>query len=376
MRIGMMLRVYNETGGIGVYTKNIIKELLELDQDNDYILFYHDKKNLGSYAKYTNVREVFVNCSNKALWDQVAFPLAARREKIDLIFNPKFTIPLFTKAKCIMVTHGADWYIPPYSSVYGAIDTLYIKTFMPLYFRKCSFVSSVSDYSTDNFKRALPKYADKVKTIYFGPNEVFRKVDDIDELNRVKTQYNLPEKFFLSVIRYDEGTKNTRKNFGGMAKAVAKCKREGNLTHKWVVAGKNCHKYGEEHNIEAMGIKDDVIFPGLIPQADLPSFYSLASLYLYPTIIEAFPIPITEAMTCGCPIITSNSTGCDELGANVAFKVDPTSTEEIANAIVEVLGDDALRQEMMRKGLERSKIFSWKKCARETLDAFERVYRG
>ena len=81
-------------------------------------------------------------------------------------------------------------------------------------------------------------------------------------------------------------------------------------------------------------------------------------------------------MTCGCPIITSNSTGCDELGANVAFKVDPTSTEEIANAIVEVLGDDALRQEMMRKGLERSKIFSWKKCARETLDAFESVYRG
>ena len=85
MRIGIMLRVFNETGGIGVYTKNIVKELLELDQDNEYILFYHDKKNLGSYSKYPNVREVFVAGRNKALWDQVALPLAARREKIDLI---------------------------------------------------------------------------------------------------------------------------------------------------------------------------------------------------------------------------------------------------------------------------------------------------
>jgi glycosyltransferase involved in cell wall biosynthesis len=222
----------------------------------------------------------------------------------------------------------------------------------------------------------LPKFAHKVKTIYFGPNEVFRPIDDPNELSRVREKYGLPENFILSVIRYDEGTKNTRKNFGGMAQAIAKVKQDGDLTHKWVVAGKNCYKYGDEHDIASMGIKDDVIFPGLIPQTDLPAFYSLASLYLYPTIIEAFPIPITEAMTCGCPIITSNATGCDELGADVAYKVEATDSNEIAAAIVKVLGDDRLREEMSRKGLERSKIFSWKKCARETLDAFERVYRS
>ena len=376
MRIGIMLRVYNETGGIGIYTKYIVKELLELDPKNEYVLFYHDEKNIGIHAQYNNVKEVAVKCKNKAIWDQIALPLAARREKIDIIFNPKFTIPLVTRSKAIMVVHGADWFLPPYNEVYGTVDKFYIRIFMPLYFKKCSFISSVSDYCTDNFKRLFPKYKDKIKTIYFGPHKVFRKIDNPDELKSVKEKYQLPDKFILSVIRYDEGTKNTRKNFIGMAKAVAKCKKEGQLFHKWVVAGKNCYKYGEEYKIEELGIKDDVIFPGLIPQQDLPAFYNLASLYLYTTIIEAFPIPITEAMTCGCPIITSNTTGCDELGANVALKVDPTNTEEISRAIVQVLKDETLRANMIQKGLERSKIFNWKKCAEETFEALEKVYNS
>jgi len=136
------------------------------------------------------------------------------------------------------------------------------------------------------------------------------------------------------------------------------------------VVGRDCDRYGEEHDLKALGIQDDLVFPGFIPQADLPALYSLAKLYLYTTIIEAFPIPTTEAMACGCPIVTSNGTGLEELTHGVSLAVDPLDSQAIANAIKKVLGDESLQREMREKGFERSKIFSWEKCAVETLEIF------
>lgn len=142
---------------------------------------------------------------------------------------------------------------------------------------------------------------------------------------------------------------------------------------KFVVVGRDCHRYGEEHDLKALGIQDDLVFPGLVPQEDLPAFYSLAKLYLYPTIIEAFPIPTTEAMACGCPIVTSKGTGLEELTHGVSVAVDPLDSQAIANAMKKVLNDEGLQQEMREKGFERSKIFSWEKCAVETLEIFQNL---
>lgn len=374
MRIAVMYRAADETGGIGVYSRNIISNLLNIDQRNSYILLYKTEKHFGMFEKHQNVKELILNYNNKALWDQIFVPWIAHKERCDIIFNTKFTVPLVTNAKTMMVTHGADYYIPPYQKVYNKMDVLYIKLFMPLYFRKCSFVSSVSDYCTENFQRALPRYRDKIKTIYLAPNQMFKKNYDQEHLDNIKKKYSLPDKFILSIIRYDEGTKNTRKNFASMIRAFANCKQRHSIPHKYVVVGNNCYRYGIEHNLRAMGVHDDVLFPGLVPQEDLPAFYNLADLYLYPTIIEAFPIPLTEAMRCGCPIVTSNTTGCDELGADVALKVDPLDVDQISDAIMQVINNDQLRFEMIAKGLERSNIFSWQKCAEETLQAFEQIY--
>jgi len=372
MRIGIMMRSADEAGGIGVYARNIVEELLKLDQENEYVLFYKTKKHLGRYNEFANCRELLLPGKNKAVWDQWKIPRAARKEQVDLIFNPKFTVPLFTRCKTMMVVHGADWFIPPYDEVYTTLDNFYIKRVMPLYFRRADAISSVSDYSTDGFVRAFPWCKDKIKTIYFGPNRIFKRITDEQTLDTVRATYKLPEKFILTVIRYDHGARNTRKNFKGMAEAFSLYKKMGG-TEKFVVVGRDCDLYGKEYDLKALGIEDDIIFTGLVPQVDLPAFYSLAGLYLYTTIIEAFPIPTTEAMACGCPIVTSNGTGLEELTHGVSLAVDPLDSEAIAQAMNKVLADEALQAEMRIKGFERSKIFSWERCAQETLSIFQQL---
>lgn len=373
MRIGFMLRPYDEKGGIGVYTRNLVRELLEIDGENQYFFYYKNPELVGTHSDRANVTERYVRTKNKILWDQIAIPRAARRDRVDLIFHTKFTIPLFAEAKRIMVVHGADWFLPEYSGVYNALDVLYIKTVMPRYFAACSRVLSVSNYSTDGFAQAMPRFRDRLTTTYFGPHSAFRPMDDQQELEAIRQRYDLPAKFILTVIRYDPGTRNTRKNGGNMLRAFARLKQIFGTDHKFVVVGKDCERYGEDYRIGELGIADDVVFPGLVDQKDLPAFYNLASLYLYPTIIEAFPIPITEAMTCGTPIVTSHGTGLEELAGDAALKVNPLDPEEIAEAIHRVLSDPSLAEQLSHRGLERAKMFSWRRCARQTLSVFEEV---
>src|SRR5512135_2518168 len=124
MKIGIMLRCVVEKGGIGVYTRNIVRELLEKDTENEYCLFYSKKADLGRYAGHKNAKEMFVYAPNKALWDQLVIPYMVRKERIDVIFHPKFTLPLFTNARTVMVLHGADWFLPEYEAVYNELDVM------------------------------------------------------------------------------------------------------------------------------------------------------------------------------------------------------------------------------------------------------------
>jgi glycosyltransferase involved in cell wall biosynthesis len=376
MRIGVMLRCIDEKGGIGVYARNIVHELLQRDTENEYRLFYSDKANLGRFDGHKNAKEICVPGPNKAIWDQVVIPRVAKRENIDVIFHPKFTVPLITRARTVMVLHGADWFLPKYEQVYNSLDVRYIKTFMPLYLRKASRAISVSNYCTEGFLGAFPWAKNKIKTVYFGPHKMFRPIADQSVLASARLKYRLPERFILTVIRYDPGTKNTRKNFGGMINAFKLCKERHGIQQKFVVVGRDCHRYGEEYNLRAMGLAEDVLFPGYIEQSDLPALYNSAALYLYPTLIEAFPVPITEALSCGCPIVTSRDTGLREIAGDAAVFVDPGDPEEIAGAISKVLADGELRKTLRNRGLQRSKTFSWEKCAGETLEILEGVARG
>lgn len=365
-----MLRSIDEKGGVGVYTRNIVKELLQLDQKNEYVLFYANPANIGLFSHHKNVSEQWVKGSNKAYWDQIAIPSACRKQKIDVLFHPKFTVPLFVACKAVMVVHGADWLIPEQAQFYTWWDVKYMQMILPLYFKKSSVVISVSQVTTDNFNRILKLPDGKVETIYFAPARNFKRITDPVVLQTVKAKYNLPEKFILTLTKRKGGN---RKNLGQIFKAYAHYHSQTNNPHQLVIGGKDCHLFRDEYGVPTAGYGKDILFPDWIDQADMPAVFSLASLYLYPSNLEAFPIPLTEAMACGTPILTSNVNGLKEIAGDAAILMNPNDTESIASGIAQILSDSRLRETLSQKGLERSKLFTWDLCAKKTLEVLERV---
>ncbi len=134
--------------------------------------------------------------------------------------------------------------------------------------------------------------------------------------------------------------------------------------------------FRERYGIPDDGYGQDIQFCGWVDQADLPAFYQMAALFLYPSNMEAFPIPITEALASGTPIVTSNVFGLQELAGDAAILVDPHDPDEIAAATLRLLENESLRADLRAKAAERSKRFDWDVCARETLAVLERVGRG
>lgn len=370
MRIAMMLRSYDEQGGIGVYTRNLVRELLAIDHKNHYVLFYRNAAHVGAFAHHQNVTERVVRAPNKALWDQVAIPYACWREKVDLVFHPKFTAPLLAPCKAVMVVHGADWFIPEQARFYSRWDVRYIRAIMPLYIKKCAVVLSVSQLTTDNLNRALNLTPGKIQTVYFGPARHFKRITDVPTLQEVRTRYHLPEQFILTLTKRGGGD---RKNLWGILKAYARYHEQAETPHKLVIGGKDCHLFRAEYSIPEDGYGQDILFPGWIDQQDLPAVYSLASLYLYPSNLEAFPIPVVEAMTCGTPVVTSNQNGLDEIAGDAAILVNPDHPDEIADAMARVLSDPDLQSALSTKGLARAELFSWPRCALQTSSILEQV---
>ena len=370
MRIGIMLRSIDEKGGVGVYTRNIVKELLQLDQKNEYVLFYVNPANVGSFGHHKNVMEQWIKGSNKAYWDQIAIPRACRKQRIDILFHPKFTVPLFAPCKTVMVVHGADWLIPEQAKFYNWWDVKYMQLMLPLYFKKSAAVISVSQETTDNFNRILKLPPGKVETIYFAPARHFKRITDPTILRTVIAKYGLPEKFILTLTKRKGGD---RKNLGQVFKAYARYHAQTNNPHKLVIGGKDCHLFRDEYSIPADGYGKDILFPDWIDQADMPAVLSLAGMYLYPSNLEAFPIPLTEAMACGTPILTSNVNGLKEIAGEAALLIDPADTESIVRGIAQILSDCDLRDSLSRKGLERSSLFTWDRCAQNTLALLESV---
>ncbi len=366
MRIGIMLRTLHERGGVGVYAKYITEELLARDRENEYVLYYLGRSHVGTFAHYSNVEERPLKTTNKAVWDQISVPLACRRDRIDVLFHPKFTVPLLAPCPSVMVLHGAGWFIPEHQKYWGAMDVRYLRLVMPLYCRRAKAILSVSNVTTDIFTRLFRLPEGKVKTVYLAPGKHFSRVEDTAILDSVRKRYGLPEQFVFTLSKYPGGD---RKNIDGIFAAYEAV--HGTTDHKLVVGGKNCDKFRDDYHLPSDGFGKDVLFPGYIAQEDLPAVYSLASVFLYPSNMEAFPIPVTEAMACGTPLITSTGNGLKEIAGEGAVLVDPREHSAIAAALDHVLQNEDVRTSLGQKGLERSKMYSWEKCASETLDVLE-----
>lgn len=370
MKIGVMLRHIDELGGIVVYTKNLIESLLELDRSNQYIFIYNNPISKRYSSIYPNVKEIVIRFPNKLLWDQYLVKRVIEKEKIDIIFNPKLSIPVFSTAKTVLTMHGLEQFAV--SHIFKKLDRLYFTLMMPIY---CRFADAIISM-TETGKRDLIKYlkvkGDKIYVINEAYNKRFRVIEDKVYLQGVRERYKLPPQFVLFV-----GGLTPLKNFSNILRAIKYLKESLGIRVKLVSVGFKRWKYESDLRLIAdLGLTEDIVMLGFIPDEDMPAIYNMASCFVFPSLYEGFGIPVLEAQACGCPVITSNTGALPEVSGGACLLVDPYNYIEIAESIRRIFNDGALREDLIREGLKNVERFSWERCAKETLNLFKKIYEG
>ncbi|HEV2443285.1 MAG TPA: glycosyltransferase family 1 protein [Steroidobacteraceae bacterium] len=367
MHIGIMLRHYEQhEGGVKHYTSTLLPLLFTLGAEHRYVLIYQNPKLLGTYAAYPNVEELVSRVPGTILWDQLAVPWVTRHRQLDIIFNPKFTVPLLHPARKIFVLHGSEWFaIPRHFKWY---DRVYCRTVVPWYCHRADAFIAVANKVKEDAVRYVRADPEKIFPIHnaIDPRQ-FHLIEDEARLTEVRVRHRLPEKFVLWV-----GQIESRKNVKRLLRAFAAIASE--FPHQLVIAGEQRWSTREElSEVGALGLEQRIQFLGWVPHTDLPAIYRLAELLAFPSLYEGFGIPLVEAMACGCPILTANTCAPPEVVDGAGYLVDPYDVDAIAAGLRITLSDPALRAAMIARGLERAKAFSWEKSAREVLGVFDAV---
>ena len=199
---------------------------------------------------------------------------------------------------------------------------------------------------------------ERIRVVPMACSESMHRVDDPNVLAELRKKYSLPERFILFV-----GNNNPRKNLERTIRAYDLLKERTSLPHKLVIAGEQGWKFDRVKALEGVRYREDVLFTGFAADEDMPALYSAADLFAFPTLYEGFGIPVIEAQRCGTPVVTSNCSALPEVAGDGAVLVDPHDVENICAGMTKVLGDKDYAGELIRRGLENAKRFSWEKSA-------------
>lgn len=370
MNVAVMIRAIDQDDGVGVYIQHLMDQLVEQGRDHHWYLYYRTEKFLGRYADEPNCTERLLSAPHKLLWDQAAVAYHARRDGADVVFNPKFSIPLLSRIPSVMVIHDANWYV--YPEQYEPLDLAYIKLMLPRYLRKCSRLLAISDTVADELTNWIDYDRSKVTTTYACPAEHFRVVDD-SRVDGIRAKHGLPERFLLGVTRVwhtglDNPTPYSGKNVETLIEAYGRARER--IPHHLVIAGEAVEEYLLQTGWEPEDL-EGIVFTGFVPQEEIPTLYNAAEFFVLPSYYESFSFPLVEAFACGCPTIASADGAVPEVANGAALLADPHEIDDWVAAIVRLADDSELREELRRRGLRRRQDFSWERTGRQTLRALE-----
>jgi glycosyltransferase involved in cell wall biosynthesis len=391
LRIGLMLRAIDDVDGQGIYIRKLCDALFELDNQNKYVAFYRFPRQLGRYHKRPNVQEVLVPGATKLVWDQIRVPLAARRERLDVLFHHKFSIPLLSPCPTVVQQRGTEYWSHPefYVGLSGRLDQLYSRLMIPAYCRRAARVLTNSDTLGEELVRLAGVPRSKLRTVYASADESFQPVTDRERLEHVRRRYALPNTPFLlmvvkghQIVGQAAGKELTpRKNVRVTLESYGRMRRRAleigaSPVPPLVILGLGIAGRLTEKAISEHADPQTVHLPGFVTFEEMPAVYTMARALVFPSRYESFGIPIVEAMACGCPVITSTTAACPEVAGGAAILVDPDDVEGLAHAMERVSFDHLLAEDLRRRGLRRAADFSWEKSARILLSELRRAATG
>jgi len=373
MRIGIEAqRIFRKNKhGMDYVVLEEIKELQKSDNRNEYFVFVAPGEDRCLHDS-NNVHIIEIGSSFYPLWEQFSLPRAVDQLNLDMLHCTSNTAPIRCKVPLILTLHDIIFLEPrdkSNKSLYQNMGWRYRRFVVPKILKKCKRIITVSEFEFNNIITKLDIPEDKMVMIYNGYNEWFRPVEDTEQ---VYQQY-IEEPGYFFFLGNTDPKKNTERTLIAYSKYLEK----SDVKRKLLMADLDSSFLDdivERNHIE--NIKDQIVIPGYINNADLPYIYNNAFAFLYTSLRESFGIPLLEAMACGTPVITSNTSSMPEIGGPEVLMVNPQDVHEITEKMLLLEKDEALYQKQKEIGIKRAQQFSWKFTAEQLLTVYEDVYHN
>jgi len=399
MRIGIDARTIlnpekGEAAGIGHYTYQLIRHLLEIDKENDYFLFFDktvQQKRLKKFEQ-ENVRFRFFpfisyNRFLPSTYRNFLTTAFISRENLDIFHSPIPSLPQGYKAPTVITVH--DLTIYKFPELYTNKEIMLLKLVIPKAIEMAGGIIAVSQSTKKDLGEIFGISTKKIEVIYHGIDSRFFRKCNTEEVDKVKKKYGITKDYLLFL-----GTLEPRKNILRIVEAYERLrdrlvelpqlslkdplKKESlknySVDYQLVLAGQpGTHFKSIQERIKKSKYKDDIILPGYIDADDLDQLFEGAKIFVFPTLYEGFGIPVIEAMANGIPVVTSNVSSLPEIAEGKAILVNPFNVAEISQAIFDLLTNNKLYNEISQKGREKAKEFNWEKTARETLNFYKEI---
>ena len=374
MRIGIEAqRIFRKNKhGMDYVVLQEILEIQKMDSENEYFIFV--KPGEDHCVKSTeNVHVIEIACPSYPLWEQWALPQAAKKAKVDILHCTSNTAPIWCDIPLVLTLHDIIFLEPrdkQNKSLYQNLGWFYRRLDVPRILDKCQRIITVSNFEMENIINKLNIPRERMVMIYNGYNEWFRPINNCDLPKAISQKLTANDYFFFL------GNTDPKKNTERTLVAYSKYLSQSSIKRKLLMADLDTNYLNDiitRNGIE--NIREKIVMPGYIVNSDLPFIYNNAFAFLYTSLRESFGIPLLEAMACGTPVITSNTSSMPEIGGADAILVNPESSNEITSMMLRLETDESFYQKQKTIGLERAKLFSWKKTTEQLLRLYQEVYQ-
>jgi len=352
----------------------LIKNLQKIDKENEYFIFVKPDKDNKVISDTDNFRIVEVKGGAYPIWEQFNLPKVVKTYNCDILHCTGNTAPLSVKTPLITTLHDVIFkedsileQLSSSASWYQKVGNLYRRLIVDNIVKRSNQLITVSEFEKQNISNIYGLGDSKIQAIYNGVSA--NLTADISEAKKVNTKikYELPEKYFLHF-----GNTDPRKNTKRVIEAYNKYLKIFKDEVKLVLIGLNQARLNAI--LKDVGLKKElgrkIVLIGYVPDEDLSVIFNLSEVFLFPSLREGFGIPIIEAMACGVPVITSNTSSMPEVADDAALLVDPYRVASIFEAIVKLRLDREFRDQLIMKGFERYKTFSWENTAKKVLGIY------
>jgi glycosyltransferase involved in cell wall biosynthesis len=368
MIVGINARAFNNRGGIGRYSRALVRNLVSKFPDDKFLLFAHPGLDLSFLPPSGNWKFITVpGTSNRLLWELYSLPHVVNQHKPDVFHNPDYTVPRSIKAPCVVTVHDLSFkYFP--DGVSGKARFIY-NFLTPSSLKKSRIVMADSFFTKSEIIKAGWKDDEHIRVVHLAvDHELFLRPSD-SEIDEILREYNLEKGYILYLGAIDK-----RKNITGLVSAYASLQAKLTDTPRLVIAGENIG--GEAQLMDCIlrnKLGGKVTRIGYIKPDMLNAIYSGAMIFVFPSFYEGFGLPPLEAMACGIPVITSDQASLPEVVSDAGITVPIDKPSYLTDAMFNLITDTDLRSELSLKGKDRAKKFTWDLVAENVMAVYREI---